>query len=138
MRRKPTHMDEGADVNVTPLLDIVFIMLIFFIVTATFVREVGIDVTRPSDDNEEQQTKAGKVILIDITEEGSIFVNKRAIDIRAVRANVEHYLAESPNSGVVIYTAPAAKTGVAVRVLDQARRAGAGNVSISVQDQQES
>ncbi|MEM9749614.1 MAG: biopolymer transporter ExbD [Pseudomonadota bacterium] len=133
MRRKPSHQAESADVNITPLLDIVFIMLIFFIVTATFVREFGIDVSRPNDQQEDPPEGASKIILIDIDQQDNIFINKRPVDRRAVRANVERFLAESPESSVLISAAPTAKNGLAVEVLDQAKRAGAGNVSISVQ-----
>jgi len=136
MRRKPTHMSESADVNITPLLDIVFIMLIFFIVTATFVREQGIDVSRPNDQEENPPEGAAKIILIDIDSQDNIFVNKRAVDLRAVRANVERFVAESPESSVLILAAPSAKNGLVVEVLDQAKSAKAASVSVSVQQAQ--
>ena len=132
-QRSFSRSDEDSDINLTPMLDVVFIMLIFFIVTATFVREFGIDVSRPNDQQEDPPEGASKIILIDIDQQDNIFINKRPVDRRAVRANVERFLAESPESSVLISAAPTAKNGLAVEVLDQAKRAGAGNVSIAVQ-----
>jgi biopolymer transport protein ExbD len=125
---KPT--EEENEVNLTPMLDVVFIMLIFFIVTASFVKEAGIDVTRP-DSNQQQQESKKKSILISITRTNEIWIQKRRVDVRAVRANVERLLAENPESAVVVQAAEDAENGTFVRVLDQARLAGAINVSIA-------
>ena len=135
MRRRNAPSTDEADVNITPLLDIVFIMLIFFIVTATFVREVGLDVTRPNNQNEEDQPSRARVLLIEITEAGQILANRRPVDMRSVRANVETHIAEFPNGGVIISAAPAAPSGLAVQVLDQARAAGTQNVSLAIQEE---
>ena len=115
--------------DITPMLDVVFIMLIFFIVTATFVRETGIDVTRPDAQTATQQNRPP--ILIAISAEGDIWFDKRRIDIRAVRANIERALAENPEGGVVIIADTKAETGVLVEVMDEARLAGAPSVSIA-------
>ena len=115
--------------DITPMLDVVFIMLIFFIVTATFVRETGIDVTRPDAQTATQQNRPP--ILIAISSEGDIWFDKRRIDIRAVRANIERALAENPEGGVVIIADTKAETGVLVEVMDEARLAGAPSVSIA-------
>ena len=115
--------------DITPMLDVVFIMLIFFIVTATFVRETGIDVTRP--DAQTAQTQTRPPILIAISSEGDIWFDKRRIDIRAVRANIERALAENPEGGVVIIADTESETGVLVEVMDEARLAGAPSVSIA-------
>jgi biopolymer transport protein ExbD len=125
---KPT--EEENEVNLTPMLDVVFIMLIFFIVTASFVKEAGIDVTRP-DSNQQQQESKKKSILISITRTNEIWIQKRRVDVRAGRANVERLLAENPESAVVVQAAEDAENGTFVRVLDQARLAGAINVSIA-------
>lgn len=129
MRRSHVQQEEEAEINITPMLDIVFIMLIFFIVTATFVRETGIDVTRPDAQTAEQQQRPP--ILIAINEEGEIWFDKRRIDARAVRANIERALAENPEAGVVIIADREAKTGLLVEVMDEARLAGAPSVSIA-------
>ena len=137
-RRLSGSGSQAADVNVTPLLDIVFIMLIFFIVTATFVREVGLDVSRPNNQEDEQDQPANtRVLLVEITESGQILANRRPIDLRSVRANVETHIAEYPTGGVIISTAPSAESGIAVEVLDQARAAGTTNVSLAVQQAQQ-
>ncbi len=122
--------EEESEVNLTPMLDVVFIMLIFFIVTASFVKESGIDVSRPDSNQQQQETKK-RSILISITSTNEVWIQKRRIDVRAVRANIERLLAENPESGVVIQAAEDAENGTFVRVLDQARLAGAINVSIA-------
>jgi biopolymer transport protein ExbD len=129
MRRSHVTQEEEAEINITPMLDIVFIMLIFFIVTATFVRETGIDVTRPDAQTAQQQQRPP--ILIAISAEGEIWFDRRRIDIRAVRANVERALAENPEGGVVILADREARTGLLVEVMDEARLAGAPSVSIA-------
>ena len=90
--RRQRHNDEESEVNVTPMLDVVFIMLIFFIVTASFVKESGIDVTRPDAATAERKQRAS--ILIAISKNNEIWIQKRRIDVRAVRANVERLLAD--------------------------------------------
>ncbi len=120
---------EEAEVDMTPMLDIVFIMLIFFIVTATFVNERGLDVTRPdSDDPPETQTVT---ILVSISQAGTISMEGRDVDIRAVRANVERLIAENPDSSVVVQAHPESESSLLVGVMDQARLAGSAGVSIA-------
>ncbi len=127
-KRHKAGSDE-AEVDMTPMLDIVFIMLIFFIVTATFVNERGIDVTRP--DSDEPPKTQSVTILISISESGVISLEDRDIDVRAVRANVERLVAENPESSVVIQADPQSESKVLVGVMDQARLAGAAGVSIA-------
>ncbi len=133
MRRRRGNAIDEAEVNMTPMLDIVFIMLIFFIVTATFIRESGLDVSRP-DDQEEEQQKAERAILIQIDEKNDIYVNRRIVDLRAVRANVERLRAENPKSPVVIQTARRARMGILVEVMDQARQAKAPVSLVPMED----
>ncbi len=128
MRRKHRESDE-AIINVTPMLDIVFIMLIFFIVTTSFVKEFAIDMSRPS--NEPPKTeKLSEVIFVRIDDTGQIFVRDRLTDIRAVRANIVSGLAQKPDASVVVAAARDADVGILVRVVDQARIAGAQQVSL--------
>ncbi len=129
-RHQFKRTEEDNEVNLTPMLDVVFIMLIFFIVTASFVKESGIDVSRPDANQQQQETKK-RSILISITSSNEVWIQKRRVDVRAVRANIERLLAERPESGVVIQAAESAENGTFVRVLDQARMAGALNVSIA-------
>ena len=134
MRKKHAKVDDEAAIDMTPMLDIVFIMLIFFIVTATFVKESGIDVTRPDADTAVKQDRAG--ILIAISEQGEVWINKRKVDVRAVRANVERLLAENPQGSVVIQADEKSVTGLLVQVMDAARLAGAPSVAIAAQEPQ--
>jgi len=130
MRRfSQKHTKEETEINLTPMLDVVFIMLIFFIVTTSFVKETGIDVNRPSAKSTQQKGKAN--ILIAIKNNDEIWIDKRMVDIRSVRANIERLKATNTQSSVVIQSDTEARTGVLVKVMDQIRLAGIFNISIS-------
>jgi len=131
-RRKRVRDEEESEVNLTPMLDVVFIMLIFFIVTASFVKEAGIDVNRPDAATAEKKTKGN--ILVAITENGQIWIDKRQVDPRALRANIERLHAENPQGAVVIQADKNSKNGLLVQVMDSARLAGVFNVSIAAQE----
>ena len=128
LRRKRSADD--TEVNLTPMLDVVFILLIFFIVTASFIKEYGIDVNRP-DSSQKQEESDKQNILIRITKNGDVWIQRRRIDIGAVRANVERLLAENPEATVVIRAADKSKNGTFVRVMDQAQLAGAINIAMA-------
>jgi biopolymer transport protein ExbD len=128
MRRIHRESDE-QQIDLTPMLDVVFIMLIFFIVTTSFVTETGIDINRPSAATAEKRSKGN--ILIAITQNGEIWLDKRQIDIRAVRANIQRMKAKFPQSAVIIQSDTESKTGTLVRVMDQIRLAGVQNISIA-------
>ena len=132
MRKRIKSEAEEAEINLTPMLDIVFIMLIFFIVTATFVRESGIDVVKPPDSKVQKQSK--KSILVRIDENGLVWVDRRRVDIRAVRANIERLHAERPEAPVVIQSDKKSKTGILVQIMDASRLAGVSNISLAAQD----
>ena len=134
MRRRLAHGDDEAEIYITPMLDIVFIMLIFFIVTTSFVKEVGIDVNRPSNAPVKEQ-KLSEVVPIEIDATGQIRVKKRLVDVRAVRANIESELAVRPDASVVVIADRNSDSGLLVRVIDQARMAGAENVSLAAPSQ---
>lgn len=121
---------EETEINLTPMLDVVFIMLIFFIVTTSFVKETGIEVNRPSAKSANSKTSAN--ILIAIKNNNEIWIDKRMVDIRSVRANVERLKAENnTKSSVVIQSDTKAQTGTLVKVMDQIRLAGIFDISIS-------
>jgi len=124
--------EEETGIDMTPMLDVVFIMLIFFIVTASFVREAGIDVNRPEASTAVNKDRAS--ILIAISEKGEVWINKRRIDVRAVQANVERLHAENPQGTVVIQADKKATTDVLIKVMDGARAAGVFDVSIAAQE----
>ena len=130
MRRKISHRKEEAEINITPLLDVVFIMLIFFIVTTSFVREIGIEVNQPSNEPAKDQNIA-ELITVRISETGRIEIQGRTIDIRAVRANIESGLAGKPEASVVVVADRNSDAGLLIRVIDQARVAGAETVSLA-------
>jgi biopolymer transport protein ExbD len=110
--------DEGA-IDLTPMLDVVFIMLIFFIVTATFIKEAGVEVNRPDANTSDQ--KDNTTVLIAINPDNSIWIDKRRVDIRSVRANIERLHAENPEGGVVIQADELASVKTFTAVLDAAR-----------------
>ena len=112
-----------------PLIDMVFILLIFFMVTTSFVKETGIDVQRPTASTAALKEKGN--ILIGVSADGLVFLDRKQIDIRSVRAHVERCVAENPEGAVVIVADKASHTGVVIQVMDQCRLAGATNVSIA-------
>ena len=131
MRRKRTKEADESEINLTPMLDVVFIMLIFFIVTASFVKESGIDISRPNAATAEVKEKGN--ILVAISDSGQIWIDKRHVDVRAVRANIERLHAENPQGAVVIQADKDSKNGLLVQVMDAARQAGVFNVSIAAE-----
>jgi biopolymer transport protein ExbD len=118
-----------VDVNMAPLIDMVFILLIFFLVTTSFVKETGIDVSRPTAATALSQSKA--TLLVGIDAANRIYIDRREVDVRAVRANVERALAENPEGAVVVVADKASSTGTAIQVMDGCRLAGAHNVSLA-------
>jgi biopolymer transport protein ExbD len=124
--------DEEAAIDMTPMLDVVFIMLIFFIVTASFVKEAGIDVNRPEAATAVKKDRAN--ILVAISDKGEIWINKRKVDVRAVQANIERLYAENPQGTVVIQADKKATTDVLIKVMDASRAAGILDVSIAAQE----
>lgn len=132
-RRRRGGASDEAGIDITPMLDIVFIMLIFFIVTTSFIKESGIDIQRPSAKTAQKKNQAS--ILVGINSTGDIFIDKRKVDLRAVRSNVERLRAESPEGGVVIQADKGAMTGVLVKVMDQIRLAGVKKISVAATEQ---
>jgi len=131
MRSRRNRNDDEAEINLTPMLDVVFIMLIFFIVTASFVKEAGIEVNRPDAATAEHKERGN--ILVAITANDQIWIDRRQVDVRAVRANIERLHAENPQGAVVIQADKNSKNGLLVQVMDAARLAGVFSVSIAAQ-----
>ncbi|ASI97645.1 biopolymer transporter ExbD [Vibrio rotiferianus] len=128
-RRYSSDSSEEAAIDMTPMLDIVFIMLIFFIVTTSFVKEAGLEVNRPTASSA-QTVKKGN-IMVAIGAAGDVWVDKRRIEVDAVRANIERLRAESPDGAVVIQADTEANAGVVVKVMDQIKMAGVESISIA-------
>jgi biopolymer transport protein ExbD len=135
MWRRRTHAEDESEINLTPMLDVTFIMLIFFIVTSSFVKEAGIDVNKPAATTAERKERGN--ILVAITDTGQVWIDKRPVDVRAVRANIERLHAENPQGGVVIQADSNSKNGLLVKVMDAAREAGVYDVSIAATVEQE-
>ncbi len=129
MRRKRSKRQDEDEVNLTPMLDVVFILLIFFIVTASFVKESGIDINRPAAATAVRKERGN--ILVAITPTGQIWIDRRQVDVRAVRANIERLHAENPQGAVVIQADRDSKNGLLVEVMDAAKLAGVENISIA-------
>lgn len=119
----------AAELNMAPLIDMVFILLIFFLVTTSFVKETGIDVNRPTAATAVARTQT--TILIAIDPQNRVFMDHHEIDVRAVRANMERALAENPEGAVVVVADNASSTGTAIMVMDGCRLAGAKNVALA-------
>ena len=131
MRKNYDALMNGEDeqnIDMTPMLDIVFIMLIFFIVTTSFVKESGIDVNKPQASTAKADKKAN--IIIGINKGGVIWIDKHPVDIRAVRTTVERIHADTPEGSVIITADKRAETGVLVSVMDQVKLAGISKISI--------
>ncbi|MGB5621276.1 MAG: biopolymer transporter ExbD [Gammaproteobacteria bacterium] len=131
MARRHAVTQEETEINITPMLDIVFIMLIFFIVTTSFIKETGIDPNRPEAMTAIKQERGN--ILIGISVTGDIWMNKRKIELAQVRQLVEQAKAESPEASVVIVTDEKAATGVLIDLMDQIRLGGVQNVSVAAE-----
>ncbi len=126
------EQDEKEEIDMTPMLDVVFILLIFFIVTASFVKEAGIDVNRPEAATAVKKERAN--ILVAISDKGDIWINKRKVDIRSVQADIERLKAENPQGTVVIQADKKSTTDTLIKVMDSARAAGVYDVSIAAQE----
>lgn len=134
MRKRRISHNEGdvAGIDLAPMLDFVLNLLIFFIVIAVFVKEVGLTVSRPNNNkNPQQEKKKAELIAIGIFANDVIRINGRNIDVRAVRANVERLHAEKPDAAVVIFADKGSETGTLMMVMDQVRQGGIQNVSLA-------
>ena len=131
MGRRRTRIEEDADINITPMLDIVFIMLIFFIVTTSFVKETGIDPRRPA-----AQTAAAKPrgnVLIGVNAQGHIWMNKQRIELGQIRQFVEDAVNENPESSAIIVADQESPAGVVIDIMDQVRLGGVVNIAIAAE-----
>jgi len=118
-----------VNINMGPLVDMVFLLLIFFVVTTSFVKETGIDVQRSTAATAERKERGN--IMLGVSADGQIYMEGKRIDVRSVRALIERALAEDPESGVVIVADKDSNTGTVVQAMDQCRLAGATNVSLA-------
>lgn len=132
MRRRHKRNQDENGLDLTPMMDIVFIMLIFFIVTTSFVKETGIEVNRPNAETAERDEKGN--ILVAISQNNEIWIDKRRVDLKAVRANIERLKIEYPEGSVIIQADKEARSGLLVETMDQIRLAGVQNISIAAKN----
>ena len=132
MLRKKRREEEESEINITPMMDIVFIMLIFFIVTTSFIKETGINPTRPEAETAIRAEQGN--ILIAIAPNDQIWMNKGPIELEAVKIMVEAAHAENPESSVVVVADELASTGLVLDVMDQIRSSGISKISLSARE----
>ena len=130
--RRPTQQEEEKVADLTPMLDVVFIMLIFFIVTATFIKESGIEVNRP--DTKTAQFKKTVSLLVAVSPDSAIWIDKKKVDVRNVRPLMERLHAENPKGGLVIQADMDSKVEKVLAIMDAARTIGISQVAIAGED----
>ncbi len=131
MARQRFNRDEESDINLAPMLDVVFIMLIFFIVTATFIKQAGIEVLRPAAGSAEEKPTVS--VLVAVSETGDIWIDNRRVDPTSVRAHIERLHAENPKGGLVVQADRGAKMEKVLAVLEAARAANITQVALSTE-----
>lgn len=127
--------DDRVDINMGPLIDMVFLLLIFFVVTTSFVKEAGIDVQKSTAATAEVKERGN--VMIGLTAEGDVYMEGKKVDVRAVRPLVERAMAEDPDAAVVIIADKDSNTGDVVKLMDQCRLAGARDVSLAARREEE-
>ncbi len=132
MARRHATKEEETEINITPMLDVVFIMLIFFIVTTSFIKETGIDPNRPEAETAIPNARGN--ILIAISEFDQVWMNKGQVELAQIRAMVESAVAEIPESSVIIIADEKASTGVLIDLMDQVRLGGVVNIMVAARE----
>ena len=127
--REHAQKEDEAEINMTPMLDIVFIMLIFFIVTAAFVKEAGVQVNRPEASHSIQKPRTS--ILIAVTENDQVWINRRRVEIKALRMTIEKLHSENPRGTIVIQADQRAKAGLTLEVMNAIKQAGIEEITIA-------
>ena len=133
MKRWQSFKEPAVGLNMTPLIDMVFILLVFFVVNTSFVKETGVEIQRPSAKSAVKQEQA--TILIAVNREGEIWIDKQQADLRALRGHIERLHLESPEGSVVVLADSESETGVVMQVVDQARLAGIAKVAVAATEQ---
>ncbi|GAA0689813.1 biopolymer transporter ExbD [Marinobacterium maritimum] len=125
-------MDNDAEIDMTPMLDIVFIMLIFFIVSTSFVREAGVEIERPVSDTAEVKENQG--VMLALTAQGEVWLDRQPVDVRMIRPTLERLKVEQPDLGVMIQADKDARTGLLVQVMDQVKLSGVEQVAVATRE----
>jgi len=129
-KRATAHMEESTGIDLAPMLDFVLNLLIFFIITAVFLKEVGINVSRPNSSSSAEKSESSSIVIL-IAANGEITVDRKVVDQRSVRAKIESLHAQKPDDPVVVAADPGSATGILVDVIDQVRQGGVMAVSIA-------
>lgn len=124
--------EEETDIDITPMLDVVFIMLIFFIVTASFVKESAIDINKPPASNDPPPPDAPKPIVVEINRVNEIRIDQRLVDVRAIKPTITRMKAESPESSVIVKVAKESKAKTVVHAIDGIREANVLTPTVSL------
>ena len=127
--RDPLADEEESEINLTPMLDVVFIMLIFFIVTAVFVKDPGVEVTRP-EATEAMEIDGGS-IFVAVTDTGEVWIDRNQVELSEVRFGIERLASESPEAGVIIQADSNARNEIVIQVMDAAKAAGINDIIIA-------
>ncbi|SIQ00572.1 ExbD/TolR family protein [Marinobacterium stanieri] len=125
-------LENDAEIDMTPMLDIVFIMLIFFIVSTSFVREAGVEIERPVSSTAEVKENQGVMLAITATDE--VWLDRQPVDVRMIRPTLERLKVEQPDLGVMIQADKEAKTGLLVEVMDQVKMSGVEQVAVATRE----
>ncbi len=120
---------KGVEINMAPLIDMVFILLIFFIVTTSFVKESSVDIQRPTAQSASPKEKIH--LMLEITQDGIVLIEGRATDIRSIRSRMKRFLVETPAGSVIIVADKMSNTGIVIQALDECRLAGVENISVA-------
>ncbi|CAN2042614.1 Biopolymer transport protein exbD2 [Candidatus Magnetomoraceae bacterium gMMP-15] len=129
IRNSRYRRSKAAEINMAPLIDMIFILLIFFLVTTSFVKESGVEIDRPTAQSAASKEKIH--LMIEITDEGAIYIEGKPVDIRAVRARMKRFIVETPGGAVVIVADKRTNTGIVIKALDECRLAGVQNISLA-------
>lgn len=132
VRQHMRHKSGTSEINISPLIDLVFLLLIFFMVTTSFVRETGIEVDRPTASTAVASNSSN--ILIAVTDEAEVFFDGQRVDVRTVRSHIGRAIAENPGAEVIVVADKNSRTGLVVQVMDQCRLAGAERVNLAAAD----
>ncbi|KAF1074887.1 biopolymer transporter ExbD [Halodesulfovibrio sp. MK-HDV] len=127
--RTKRRRKQQSELNMTPLIDMVFILLIFFIVTTSFVKESGVEINRPVANT--AVVNESTSLIIGITESNEVWIEGKIYDVRSVRGYMNRFLAETPEGAVVITADRECRSGLLIKVLDSCREAGATNLSVA-------
>lgn len=135
-RRLANRRDRlGAAINMTPLIDMMFILLLFFLVNTSFVREAGVEVKRPTANTAVASERAS--IVVALLANGEVWVDKRAVDVRVLRVHVERLHRENPEGVAIVLADRDARAGLLVQVMDQIRAGGINDISIAASTDRE-